>query len=516
MSDSELAELTDLTELTRLSATETLALFRSGDLAPSELMRATAARIEAVNGDRETGINAFTETMLEEAESAALAADAAYSAARAEGAESLSQLPALLGLPTATKEKHGIAGRTLEQGLAACRGQIATENHPVVDRILAAGGIVHARTTSPEFSCATVTHSPMWGVTRNPWRLDASPGGSSGGAGAALAAGMTTLATASDIAGSTRIPAGFTGTVGYKAPYGRIPGLPPLSADWYRGDGPMARTVADTALLSAVMAGHHPVDHASWGPNGVHPGGGVRAGYPTGVDRVRGMRIGLDVTLGDFPVAPSVRANTKRVARKLAAAGAEIVPVSLPWTSERIARTIFAHFGHILGPAMAELTRGSEAELAAYTGRFIADAAAVAAEVSLPESLALDAALQNELAIAMHGLDALLTPTQAVEMLDAAGDYLDGIDVADADGADGADGAGTRRLGHYWEAHMTSPFNVANRCPVLSVPSGISAAGVPTGIQVVGHPFDEATVFHVGSAIEALVSVPQLELAPAF
>ncbi|MBR7513431.1 amidase, partial [Mycobacterium tuberculosis] len=84
-----------------------------------------------------------------------------------------------------------------------------------------------ARTTSPEFSCATVTHSPMWGITRNPFNLAASPGGSSGGAGAALAAGMATLGTASDIAGSTRIPAGFTGTVGYKAPYGRVPGAPP-------------------------------------------------------------------------------------------------------------------------------------------------------------------------------------------------------------------------------------------------------------------------------------------------
>src|SRR4029450_5628467 len=105
---------------------------------------------------------------------------------------------------------------------------------------------IRARTATTEFSCATVTHSRMWGVTRNPWNLACTPGGSSGGAGASLAAGTTTLATASDIAGSTRVPAGFTGTVGYKAPYGRIPGMPPLSADWYRGDGPMARTMADT------------------------------------------------------------------------------------------------------------------------------------------------------------------------------------------------------------------------------------------------------------------------------
>ena len=488
-------------ELTALSATEALAAFRAGTLAPSELVSATLERIDRVNGDRSSGVNAFTEILADDAASSARAADDAYVAARRDGTE----VPPLLGLPVATKEKHGLAGRSLEQGLAACRGQIAAANHPVVERILAAGGIIHARTTSPEFSCATVTHSPAWGVTRNPWNLAASPGGSSGGAGAALAAGMAALATASDIAGSTRIPAGFTGTVGYKAPFGRIPGLPPLAADWYRGDGPMGRTVADTALLSAVMGGRHPADHGSWGPRGVRPDADV----PAGPDAVAGLRIGLDLTLGDYPVAPRIRENTERVARALEAAGAEIVPVSLPWSTEQITRTTFAHFGHILGPAMASLTAGTEDRLAAYTTRFIADAAAAARATPLPESLALDAQIQADLAAAMTGLDVLLTPTQAVEMLDAGGDYLDGIDVTDERGR-------TRRLGHYWESHMTSPFNVANRCPVLSVPSGMSSVGVPTGVQIVGHPFDESAVFRVGAVIESLVAMPRYPaLTPA-
>ncbi|UOQ59550.1 amidase [Leucobacter rhizosphaerae] len=481
-------------ELTSLSATDSLAGFRAGDFSPSEVLDATLARIRSVNGDAQTGINAFSEILADDARRAARRADDAYTSARREDAP----VAVLLGLPVATKEKHGLAGRTLEQGLAATRGEIAAANHPVVDRILDAGGIIHARTTSPEFSCATVTHSPAWGITRNPWNTAASPGGSSGGAGAALAAGMTSLATASDIAGSTRIPAGFTGTVGYKAPFGRIPGLPPLAADWYRGDGPMGRTVADTALLAAVMSGRHPIDHGSWGAHGVRPD----AIATSGPDAVRGLRIGLDLTLGDYPVAPSIRANTERLARALEGAGAEIVPVSLPWTTELITRTIFAHFGHILGPAMAALTAGTEDRLAAYTRRFIADAAAAAQTTTPPESLALDARIQHDLAAAMSGLDALLTPTQAVEMLAASADYLDGIDVFDADGA-------PRHLGHYWEAHMTSPFNVANRCPVLSVPSGMSSVGVPTGIQVVGHPFDEAMVFRVGSAIESLVEMPE-------
>ncbi|MGL3807559.1 amidase [Paeniglutamicibacter sp. R2-26] len=483
----------DADRLARLTASEALAGFRTLEISPVEVLEAQIERIEACNGDRETGINAFTETLFDTARrEAAGAADAYVRLARDGG-----PVPALLGLTVATKEKHGIAGLRLEQGLAAHRRRLAAADHPVVERLKRAGGIIHARTTSPEFSCATTTHSPMWGITRNPWNLQASPGGSSGGAGAALSAGFTTLATASDIAGSTRIPAGFTGTVGYKAPYGRIPGLPPLAADWYRGDGPMGRTVADTALLAAVLSGRHVADHGSWGENGINPlaGGGVE-----------GLRIGLSITLGDYPVDPAVRENTLAAARALEAAGATIVPVDLPWTTGRIAETIFAHFGHILGPAMAVETAGSDGPLAAYTTRFMEDAAAAAKRHTMVESLGMDARLQGELAAAMAGLDALLCPTSAVGQLAADGDYLDGIDTPE------------RHLGHYWEAHMTSPFNVANRCPVLSVPSGFSAGGVPTGVQVVGHPFDEAMAFRVAAAVESVVPPlgrPRLVRAPS-
>ena len=497
-----------MSDLAWLSASAALELFRSGKLAPSELLAATSARIGEANGDRTSGVNAFTELLLEEAASSARAADRAYAAARRDGTPA-AELPALLGIPVATKEKHGIAGRSLTQGLLSLRGQTAQADHPVVERVRLAGGVIHARTTSPEFSCATITHSPEWGVTRNPWNLDTTPGGSSGGAGAALAAGMATLATASDIAGSTRIPAGFTGTVGYKAPYGRIPGLPPLAADPYRGDGPMARTVADTALLAGVLSGRHTVDHVSWGPTQTRPDAAWIAS--AGAERepaswAAGLRIGLDVTLGNYPVAPAVRENTERIARLLEAAGAEIVPVSMPWTTEHITRVTFAHFGHILGPAMAELLAGTAEEVAAYTTRFIEDARAGAAGVSLPESLALDAGIQADLARAMTGLDALITPTQAVESLDAAGDYLGSLEVPAGSGPEDAQ----RVLGHYWEAHMTSPFNVANRCPVLQVPSGMSTVGVPTGVQIVGHPFDEAMVFRIGAAIEALAPFASL------
>lgn len=467
-------------DLAYLSAGEALAAFRRLELSPLEVLEAQITQIDAHNGDTSSGINALTETLFDAARASARRAADRYADCAANG----DTPPPLLGLTVATKEKHGIAGHRLEYGLAAHRGHLASHDHPVVERIVAAGGVIHARTTSPEFSCATVTHSPMWGITRNPWDLRMSPGGSSGGAGAALAAGFTTLATASDIAGSTRIPAGFTGTVGYKAPFGRVPGLPPLAADWYRGDGPMGRTVADTALLSSVLSGRHPVDHNSWGPNGqpINLTGGIE-----------GLRVGLSVRLGDYPVAPEVAANTRAVADALSAAGADVVEVALPWTTDLIRETIFAHFGHLLGPAVAREIAGTEDRVSTYLRQFIADGAVAAQRYSLVDSLTMDARIQDDLAQAMAGVDVLLCPTSAVTSLHADGDYLDGIDTPE------------RHLAHYWEAHMTAPFNVANRCPVLSLPSGLAADGIPTGVQVVGHPNDETMTFRVAAAVESLV-----------
>ena len=472
-----------MTELHYLDAATALRLFRSRELSPVELMEAVIARTEAVNGE----VNALTETLFEEALPAARQAAARYARGR--------DLTPLLGLPVAAKEKHGLKGRTLSQGLVARKDELAAEDHPVIGRIRRAGGIIHARTTTPEYSCATVTHSPLWGVTRNPWNLQFSPGGSSGGSGAALAAGLAPLATASDIAGSTRLPASFTGTVGYKAPYGRIPGLAPLCADHYRGDGPMSRTVADTALLANVMAGRHPEDHTSLAdaPGIGVPGLEIRdGGGSVAAASVAGMRIALCIRLGNYPVAPDVEANTRAVAAALQDAGAVVEEIELPWTTESISRTMFTHFGYLLGPAMEDETEGSTELLAPYTRSFMADARGAAEENRFVDGIRAETRLQAELAAAMAGFDALICPASAVAALDAGGMYLDGID------------AGGQQLGHYWQGHMTAPFNIANRCPVLAVPSGMADCGIPTGVQVVGHPHDDAAVFTVGAAVEAL------------
>ncbi|WP_436326857.1 amidase [Brevibacterium sp. FAM 27836] len=524
-----------------LTAAEALDRFRTKQLSPVEYLESLIGRITA----EDERINAVTE-VVEEAVTSAREAEAFYANATAdELAEAAADRP-LLGLPVIAKEKHALAGRGLTQGLLHERETIAEADAAIIRRIRRAGGYVHARATSPEFSCATITHSPMWGVTRNPWNPDLSPGGSSGGSGAALAAGFAPLATASDIAGSTRLPAAFTGTVGFKAPYGRVPGAQPLAADWYRGDGPMARTVADTALLARVMVGLDASDHATIDSTG------FLADFDPAeaADRLRGRRVALCVRLGDFPVGKDIEANTRAVASALESAGAVVEEIELPWTSERIFETAFTHFGNLLAPAMRAATRGHEDTLADYTLRFMADAEAVAARRTQYEGLAMEAQIQAELASAMDGFDVLLAPTSAVAGLAADGSYLDGITIgadgvgreaagsgesatagnggaAGFAGSGGAAGNGSAaesggnggrttgdgvRLDHYWQAHMTMPFNICNRVPIVGVPSGMAGCGIPTGVQVIAHPFDDVRAFEVAAAIEQLM--PWTGLAP--
>ncbi|WP_353616166.1 amidase [Arthrobacter sp. MYb213] len=466
-----------------LSALHQRQSFIEGELSPRDVLEAQLSRIEIYNYGEGTGVNALTEVMHEQARTAASAASDEYARHRRS---SKRVLPDLLGITVATKEKHALAGKTHSQGLRALSGKIAESDHPIVARLRAAGAIIHARTTSPEFSCATVTHSPMWGTTRNPWNLQMSPGGSSGGAGAALAAGFCTLATASDIAGSTRIPAAFTGNVGYKAPYGRIPGAGYLSVDWYRGDGPMGRTVADVALMSSIISGKHPADTNSWGETGT--------ALFREEKQLAQLRIGVSFDLGDYPVTSEVMRCIGNAINKFRAAGADIREIKIPWTTEQVRKTTFAHFGHILAPAMAEIIGDSSEPRAAYTDQFMKDALDQAETVSLIESLQLDAIMNAQLTEATTDVDVLLCPTNAMDWLLADGDYLDGLQV------------GSRKLTHYWEGHMTSPFNVANQRPVFSLPCGVGADNVPVGMQVVGQSWDETTTFGVAAALEQVIA----------
>lgn len=457
-------------DLAYLSATEALALFRARDLSPVELMRAVIDQAEKT----EPAVNALAERLFEDALAKARDAEARYLGRGGQEPRPLE------GIPVATKEKHAIAGRLLTEGSLVYRHTVATENAPVVDRILAAGGIIHARTTTPEFSCAYFTHTRLWGVTRNPWHTDFTPGGSSGGSAAALAAGSTLLASGSDIAGSTRVPAAFTGTVGFKAPYGRIPGAPPLAADYYRGDGPLARTVADCAAFANALTGPDPRDHTSLRP---------AVTLPVSYEPAAGMRLALCPRLGDYPVSAEVEASTRAAAAALAGAGAAIEEIELPWRMSEIRRTVAAHFAQIFGAIIAEIARDHRDELMPYTVAFADQMAAAARRLSFLDALRTETRMQRELATAMAPFDALLCPATTIPGLPAGDDLLAAEDDDTV-------------LGKAEIATMTVPFNICNRCPVLAVPSGHAENGLPLGIQIVGRTYDDATVFRVGAALE--------------
>ena len=457
-----------MTDLHYLSATEMLRAFRAREISPVEAYDAVSARADAV----EPVVNCLLERDHDDVRAAAAASADRYAKGQTSGP--------LDGLPVVLKEEQPIAGRSLRFGSLLTEGYVAEQTHPVPERVYAAGALVHARTTTPEFSCAAYTHSKLWGVTRNPWNPDYTPGGSSGGSGAALASGTAYLASGSDIGGSIRIPASFCGVVGFKAPYGRVPAMPPFNLDTYCHDGAMARTVADVALLHNVIQGQHPFDHVSL----------PALPIPSNLGDVRGARIALAITIGDFPVEPEVEANTRRFADALRAAGAIVDEVSIPLSRDDLFRAALVHFGAIMGPSMVEIADPTDPRFEHYTRQFLRLSSQEFARTGPYAGLEGESVVHLALAQVFVDHDALICPTIGGFGFEAGNEYADGIEIA-----------GTH-LDFYLLACLTPVFNVASRHPVLSVPSGLAPNGVPTGVQVVARPYDDVTAFHVGAAAE--------------
>lgn len=449
------------------SAVEVLAAFRSGTLSPVDYLEALIDRIESL----EPRLNAVVDRRYDEARAEAMVAAERYAGGTAR---------ALEGLPVAAKEEHPMKGRSWSQGSLVLADEVAEFDHPIIERIQAAGGIIHIRTTTPEFCCAPYCHSRQWGITRNPWNPQFSPGGSSGGSGVALAAGYAPLATGSDIGGSIRIPASLSGVAGYKPPWGRVPALPPYNLDQYCHDGPLARTVADVALLEDVIAGHDRRDIVGI----ANPPTVVGAGAD-----VRGLRVALCVALGDWPLDDGVEANTRAAAAALAAAGAIVEEVVLPWTVDQVWSAAQAHFATIMASGIAAIDAAHGDLLSDYTRAFAAETNA--AGLSFYEGLEVEGELWQPIGELFERCDVLLCPTMATAGYVAGEPYLTPMTV----------GAGS--VQHNILGAMTLPFNILSRCPVMSVPSGLAPNGVPTGVQVVGRPYDDVTVFRAAAAIEA-------------
>jgi Asp-tRNA(Asn)/Glu-tRNA(Gln) amidotransferase A subunit family amidase len=458
-----------VTDLHYLSATEVLRAFNAKELSPVEVFDAVAARADAV----EPSLNSLIERDVDASRAQAVAAEERYAAGAPVGV--------LDGLPVVMKEEQPIVGRPMSLGTMFSDGWVCEETHPLVQRTMDAGAIVHARSTTPEFCCAGFTHSKLWGITRNPWNLDYSPGGSSGGSGAALAAGTGYLASGSDIGGSIRIPASFCGVVGYKAPYGRVPAMSPWNLDSYAVDGAMARTVADCALFQNVIAGQHPSDHVSM----------PKVTIPDDLGDVKGLRVALAVTLGDFPIEPEIEANTRAFADALRAAGAIVDEIEIPILLAEAQSAALAHWGSMMGPSMAEIGPLDDERFTDYARMFIELSNAEYTRIGVYGAAQLEGKIQMTIGAAFDNHDALICPTIGTTGFIAGEPYTENrLTVAG------------REIELYILACQTVPFNIASRHPVLSVPSGRAANGVPTGVQVVARPYDDVTAFHVGAAAE--------------
>jgi len=462
-----------MTDLHYLSATDALAKFRSRELSPVELMEAVIARAEDVDGS----VNAFCHTYYERALDQARAAEAVY-AHRPEDAR------ALEGLPVALKDEVMVEGEPATMASLVYQDEVAAMTAPTAERILEFGGIIHARTTTPEFSCAGFTHSRLYGVTRNPWNLEFGVGGSSGGSGAALAAGTTTLASGSDIGGSIRIPASFNGVVGFKPPYGRVPVEVPFNMDTYCHNGPLARTVADCALFENTMAGPHPADHTSLRP---------KLEIPERLDGIEGLRIGFSVDFGGWAVDPEIVANTRTSVAALSDAGAIVEEVDLVVDRDVLMRAISVHYQTMFAAWIGSIADEHRDLLNDYAIDFAQMTAKNGAGVSVLEGMDLETQIWESLGRLFQRYDVLVCPTVATRGLVAGDGYVGhGLEV------------GGVTLDNYFDSMLTPLFNLASRCPVLSVPSGFADNGVPTGIQIVARTYDDVTAFRVGAALERI------------
>ena len=453
-------------ELGYLTATAVLKLFKSGDLSPVELMQHT---IERANQIQDT-VNPFADRYFDQAMMNAEKSAMRYLKGRPRRLD---------GVPLLVKDASAVKGTRATVGSYMYADSFSDYTDPAVDRLIRAGANFFARSTCPEFCWLFTCHSKMWGVTRNPWRLDITPGGSSGGSAAALAAGATTIATGSDSTGSIRQPAAQCGVVGYKSPYGRNPLDHTSSFHPYVNVGPMTRSVADAALMQNIMSGPHPLDHCSLRN---------RINIPTKLGNVKGLKIAYSMDLGHYHVVDDVRRETLETLAVLQEAGAIVEQVKIDWASEAIK---LAHLSEefIFAGSLTKAVMSHGDMLSDYVGELMETASKATAG---DYRKALDVAGSTwfyHMGPLLKKYDAFIAPAVSCPEVPAENWQkqtlqIDGLQLTDTDTA------------------MTALFNMYNRCGVLSVPAGMTNAGLPVGIQIVSRPYDDVTAFHIGQAIE--------------
>ena len=449
-----------------LPALELARLIREREVSPVEVVQNSLARIEAVNPT----LNCFCFVYPDEAlEKARLAEKAVTDGAR---------LGPLHGVPIAIKDLTPTRGKRTTMGSYAYENWVPEVDAIVVENLLAAGAIMVGKTMTSEFAYSSLTDSSLWGTTCNPWNPKRTPGGSSGGSAAAVAAGCVPLAEGSDAGGSVRIPASHCGIVGLKPSFGRIPfEFLPTQFDWMLNHGPLCRTVADAALFLMVCQGPDERDIQT-----LKPALEIELPPPS---EVAGMRLALSVDLGCYRVDADVEANLREAAGALAQAGCEIEEVELGWGPD-FGKAWWSywnafqatHFGHHL-EAFREKMHPTVVD-AIESGRKMSAIDLIRAEYAYTDAW-------MKLSPVLERCDALLCPTESIPAPPI--DY-------DEQGAVSVD-----EEGRFVCMDMTMQFN-ALKLPAISVPSGFSKEELPTGMQIIGRRYDDLTVLRLAAAFE--------------
>lgn len=460
-------------------ATALARLYRARKASPLEVMEAVFARIDRLN----PRLNAYVTLARDEALRAARAATAAL--------KRRATLPPLHGVPVSIKDLVATRGIRTTWGSKIFADHVPDEDALIVERLKAAGAIVVGKTNTPEFGAGGNTFNAVFGPTRNPWNLALTCGGSSGGAAVALATGMGPLAQGSDLGGSLRLPAAFCGVVGFRATAGLVPVYPKeLGWDTLSVQGPMARSVADTALMLSVIAGpddRAPISYAAdpreflravrapsirgsriaWTPdlNGLLPIEPEVVRVCEGATRVfRSLGARVEAACPDFGEVPEIVAGTRGLS--MVALHAD----KLPRWREELQKGLVWNIEQGLGLTPQAIARGEK----------------------------LRTVLWHRVRAFMERFDLLILPTAPVEPFPVEQPYPTEING--------------KPLDHYIQwAYLTYAITVTG-LPAISVPCGFSRNGLPVGLQIVGRRRHEAAVLRAAAAFEA--AAPWAERVP--